>query len=86
MLTNKERQYKIRGTRQDTIGTQDIALTNLNQEKKTITKTTKHVKRVRGLTLKDAQTLEGSTENSYFRKALKAKKLSGPLSLAAVQI
>ena len=30
MLTNKERHYKIRSTRQDTIGTQDIAITNLN--------------------------------------------------------
>ena len=30
MLTNKERHYKIRVTRQDTIGKQDIAITNLN--------------------------------------------------------
>ena len=34
MLTNKERHYKIRVTRQDTIGKQDIAITNLNYEKK----------------------------------------------------
>ena len=34
MLTNKERHYKIRVTRQDTIGKQDIAITNLNKRKK----------------------------------------------------
>ena len=80
MLTNKERHYKIRVTRQDTIGKQDIAITNLNKKKKA----TERVKRVCGLRFKDAQTLEGSMKNSYFRKALKAKKLHGRLSLAAV--
>ena len=31
MLTNKERHCKIKGIRQDTMRTQDIAITNRNQ-------------------------------------------------------
>ena len=31
MLTNKERHYKLKGIRQDTMRTQDIATTNRNQ-------------------------------------------------------
>ena len=49
-----------------------------------ITEITKQVKLVCSERLRDSRTLEGSIDNLYFRKALKAKRLYGSLSLAAV--